>query len=106
MSRAARQAERDLWAIEARREATAGLATGSGSTVSFETVARRPSWLSRLARWIDRTADHLEASEAEAQRRAVEIAQQRTAVMIARREARQRQRDFADGHLDVKGYPR
>jgi hypothetical protein len=26
--------------------------------------------------------------------------------MIARREARQRQRDFADGHLDVKGYPR
>jgi hypothetical protein len=58
------------------------------------------SWLGRLAERIWRAANRLESFEEE-QRRKAEVARalQRSAVMVARREARLRQRDWEAGIL-------
>ncbi|MGD0984469.1 MAG: hypothetical protein ABSA65_11735 [Acidimicrobiales bacterium] len=65
------------------------------------------SWIDRLARRIRRRAEALEALEAEQARRArqeLEMARagQLAAVQLARREARQRARDRANGLLWVR----
>jgi hypothetical protein len=58
------------------------------------------TWLSRLAVRIWRAANHLESLEEE-QRREAEVARalQRSDVMVARREARLKQRDWEAGIL-------
>jgi hypothetical protein len=57
------------------------------------------TWLDRVTGWVYRVADVLLDREDEQQRRAIELVQQRTAVLTMRHEARDRQRDIDRGIL-------
>ncbi len=59
--------------------------------------------LDRLIGHLRRLADDLEAKEDAQQAKAIELAQQHTAVMLLRRESRERQRERDRGHLIVRG---